>query len=449
MAPNETYIPAVREQYEDYPYPPRDPEDERNRLILTEINDINRVNFYCFSGREDFNQVSILDAGGGTGDSTIQWAERLRGTHAKVVYLDISASSAEIAKRRAKIRNLDNITWLQGSIDELPQLDAGPFDLIICTGVLHHLEAPKAGLLALLKVLKPTGSLGLMLYAKYGRAPIYQIQELMGLVNQGVSQASERIANTKKILASLPPRHAFKQNEAYYGDYLTLGDAGIYDLFLHAKDQAFTIAGVHRLLQECGLRLTEFSTPKYRLLYRPETVVRDPELLERIQSFPIPVQQHIAEIIVGLIGMHEFYASRREDTVASVTDTGNAPYFYPPRTQPIGHDIAKRMIAGNTADVPARHPTGFQFLLAADACAGHVLLRVDGKRTLEEIFQAVRNEEPSFSATTSEEFLQAFVPVFENFRLLDWLMLRHRSAPAFDDPDTLQRRLATSRFSAG
>ncbi len=438
MASSESYIPAVREQYEHYPYPPRDPEDERQRLILTEINDINRVNFYCYGGRQTFEKFSVLDAGGGTGDSTIQWAERLKNTGSEVVYLDISEASAQIAKRRAEVRGLNNIRWIKGSINDLPRLDIGPFDFIVCTGVLHHLEDPKAGLLALLEKLKPEGSLGLVLYAKYGRALIYQIQELMRLANSDIVDPAIRISNTKKMLRALPPDHLFRQNECYYGDYLNLGDAGIYDLFLHARDEPYTIADVHRLLDECGLHFTEFSTPRYRPLYRPETVIQDRALLERILSFPLPIQQHISEIVVGLMGTHEFYTSRCTDTVAHVTDTSNVPYFYPARTRLAGKDIAGQMILGGVVPIAARHPNGFQFELNPDPVAGHVLLRIDGEKTLGQIFQAIRNEERSFANKSDKELMAAFAPVFERFRMLDWLLLRHSSAPQFDDPDALQ-----------
>jgi len=437
MPSSGSYIAAVREQYEFYPYPPRDPEDERKRIILTEINDPNRVNFYCYRGRQTFESFSVLDAGGGTGDSTIQWAERLRNTGGRVVYLDISEASAGIARRRAEVRGLDNITWLHGSIHDLPRMDVGPFDFVVCTGVLHHLEDPQSGLMALLEKLKPGGGLGLMFYARYGRAPIYQIQELMRLVNRGVDEAKERIRNTKIMLSALPPGHAFRQSERYYGDYSKLGDAGIFDLFLHAHDRSYTITDVYRLLEACGLSLIDFSTPRYRPLYRPETFIRDPALRERVASFPLPVRQQIAEIVVGLMMTHEFYASRRPDTAAVPADRDNVPYFYPESTGEAGREAARRMIRGGTVPVIAHHATGYQFENDPDPVAGQVLLRVDGERTLEQIFAAIRREEPDCSACTDAEFLAAFTPVFERFRLLDWLLLRHASAPRFADPETL------------
>ena len=51
------------------------------------------------------------------------------------------------------------------------------FDQIVCTGVLHHLADPDAGLRALRSVLKPDGAMHLMVYAPYGRTGIYMLQD--------------------------------------------------------------------------------------------------------------------------------------------------------------------------------------------------------------------------------------------------------------------------------
>ena len=55
----------------------------------------------------------------------------------------------------------------------------GHFDLIICVGVLHHLENPSDGLNKLNSVLKNDGFIFIMVYGKYGRTGIYQMQDLL------------------------------------------------------------------------------------------------------------------------------------------------------------------------------------------------------------------------------------------------------------------------------
>ena len=133
----------VREQYEAYPYPERDPADEHRRLLNPIIDALDFLNYYGFSGKKRFEDgFDVLIAGGGTGDSTIFLAEQLRGKPARIVHLDISAAAINIAKKRAEVRGLDNIDWIQGSILETNHFVKQSFDYINCSGVLHHLEDP-------------------------------------------------------------------------------------------------------------------------------------------------------------------------------------------------------------------------------------------------------------------------------------------------------------------
>jgi hypothetical protein len=79
------YAPGVRAQYEDYPFPLRDPRDESKRLVVTDQDSLGKLNHYCFGGRQSFgNGFRALVAGGGTGDHTIFLAEQLRDYDASV-----------------------------------------------------------------------------------------------------------------------------------------------------------------------------------------------------------------------------------------------------------------------------------------------------------------------------------------------------------------------------
>ena len=134
----------------------------------------------CFGGSKQINEnFRVLVAGGGTGHALIYLAEQLQYFGARVTYIDLSNASMRVAKRRAQNRQLTNIDWYQGSLLDLPQMNLGQFDYINCTGVLHHLADPDAGLRSLRAVLKPDGAMGLMVYGLYGRKSYYHVQELM------------------------------------------------------------------------------------------------------------------------------------------------------------------------------------------------------------------------------------------------------------------------------
>ena len=68
-----------------------------------------------------------------------------------------SAPPASITRQRLKQQyNLTNLEARQLPIEQAAALGR-TFDLIVCTGVLHHLADPDAGLRALRSVLKPDG----------------------------------------------------------------------------------------------------------------------------------------------------------------------------------------------------------------------------------------------------------------------------------------------------
>src|SRR2546426_173693 len=236
------YLKAVRDQYEAFPYPPRNPADEKVRLENSWHDFLELINFYCFKGRNNFSQeCRVLVAGGGTGDQTIFLAEQLRyNRRAEVVHLDISEKCNEIAKRPAEVRKLVNI---------------------------------------------------------------------------------------KIVLDSLPKTNWFKRSEAIIGDHKEFGDAGIVDLLLHAQDRAFTVDELYDLVEGCDLRVIEL-IERGRSKYRVETYIRDKRILEKIGTLPRRQQQALAELLAGDMIVHNFYVARQADTVASLDDLRNVPFYF-------------------------------------------------------------------------------------------------------------------------
>merc|ERR1719228_6334 len=91
-----------------------------------------------------------------------------------------------IAQQRVDIRQLDSIKFVLGTIESVPRLELGKFDFFESTGVLHHLSNPQQGLQVLVDSLHEEGGGYIMLYARVGRTGIYQLQDLVQLVNTEV-----------------------------------------------------------------------------------------------------------------------------------------------------------------------------------------------------------------------------------------------------------------------
>ena len=251
----------VRRQYEALPYPARDPAAESDRLIVGSPSHLLEIEHYVLGGGRA-GPLNALIAGGGTGDGAIMLAQQLadRGAGGRVLYIDLSAASLDIAKARARVRGLDNIRFEQASLLDIAAVDPGPYDYVDCCGVLHHLDDPAAGLQALAAVLGDTGGVGLMLYAPYGRTGVYPMQRALARLLPASEPIGRRLQGARKLLAGLPESNWLKRN-AFVNDHLSGGDAGFYDLLLHSRDRAFRVQEIGDLARLSGLRPSGFIEP--------------------------------------------------------------------------------------------------------------------------------------------------------------------------------------------
>ena len=432
------YLPQVKEQYENYPYPMRDPADEVKRLVCSQMPYLANINHFCFKGRQDFNNgFRALMAGGGTGDATIFLAEQLRDKNAQVVYLDMSDASMEIARSRAAIRKLDNIEWVTGSLLEIDKSMLGEFDYINCSGVLHHLESPEEGLARLKGVLTDNGAIGIMLYGRYGRTGVYQMQELMRLVNTGQGELAAKLHNTKTVLGCLPQSNLFKKTEASFGFPANLNcDIEIVDLLLHSQDRAYTVPQVYELVEQCGLHFVDFASK--RPLYRPERFVKDPALLETIHALPIKTQQAVAELMDGSIKKQIFYASMQPDTIAGPDDTDMIPYLYRENAGPEIYEKIKDMPVGVVADMTDKVEGTGRFTIEPYTMV--LFKHLSGDKTLKEIFELIRAEWVGQDTPSDAVLMQEFKRLYELFNLLSLMVLRHKSVPPFLRNEQIQER---------
>lgn len=439
----DNYLPQVRSQYEALPYPPCNPEDERQRLVLTWLEDLPMINHYCFAGKQSFrNGFRALVAGGGTGDATIFLAEQLRATDAQVVHLDMSEASIALAKERARIRGLNNITWVHDSLLNLPRLDLAPFDYINCSGVLHHLADPDLGFRALRAVLKPDGAIGLMVYATAGRTGVYQMQALMRLVNGAQADDQRKIANTRDLLASLPPSNWFKRSEDLHHDHKA-GDAGIYDLLLHSQDRSYSVGELFDWLGHDaagtgghGLHLEFTDVQRGRSPYLPHMVLgsRPPAMAGELRKMPRRRQYEMAELMIGNIITHSLYVTRDASCTAPYGNAEYVPFFF---HEPLTGDVAAQVFSSNRGQpFLLRHQHSGVSVMVNPGRYGPQLLRlIDGQRTFGEIFDQFRADWRGQAAAPDNATLFAdFSESFETLNALDRLLLRHPQAGAAAAP---------------
>jgi SAM-dependent methyltransferase len=407
----------VRAQYEALPYPPRDPRDEAIRLITGTPSHVLEINHYLFSGRLNFARpFRALVAGGGTGDACIMLAQQLvdRRCPGEVVYLDISTASRQICEARAKARGLRNINFLTGSLLDLPSMPIGQFDYIDCTGVLHHLPDPAAGMRALASVLNPDGGMGVMLYGEYGRSGVYPLQELLQTLAPRSMALEDRIAMTKRLIRFLPTTNLFRRNP-YLNDHVTGGDAGLYDLLLHSCDRAFTVPDIGAMARESGLRLVAFLEP---VRYEPATYMSDPIIARQASSLPLVERAAFAERLAGNLRTHVFYATRAGfDTVARPEDTSAIPV--------LREMDAQKLAAGLQPGTPLiANLDGFPWRAQLPSLAPRIVSQIDGRKSVAEIYTALGAQG---GLPQWEDFYAQFEDLYVKLNGVNHLLLRFRT----------------------
>ena len=183
---------AVRAFYESHPYPAPIDNLDRHRELYRNPDRRRALSLLLWPTEQPRANREILVAGCGTSQAAIH---ALREPDARVTAIDISETSLRHTRdlqQKYGLRNLDLHRLAIEQVGELGQM----FDQIVCTGVLHHLPDPDIGLRALRNVLMPGGAMHLMVYATYGRAGIYMMQEYCRLLGVGATEAELRDLGT-------------------------------------------------------------------------------------------------------------------------------------------------------------------------------------------------------------------------------------------------------------
>ena len=196
--------------------------------------------------REYKPDVDILIAGCGTNQAAVF---AYNNPAARVVAVDISQPSLDHQQFLKDKHGLWNLELHRLPIEELSTLGLD-FDLIISTGVLHHLASPPKGMEALKGVLRKDGAIGVMLYAKYGRIGVEVLESVFR--DMGLGQDDSSVQIVKEIIAVLSPDHPVQRYLRIARD-LQASDAAMVDTFLHGRQRSYSIEECIELVTEAGL----------------------------------------------------------------------------------------------------------------------------------------------------------------------------------------------------
>lgn len=236
----------IRDFYDRNPYP-RPQKSLNGYRQQWQDEDRRRVDFHLFWPAKAYQEdLEILVAGCGTSQAA-RYA--LRYPQAQVIGIDVSSRSIMETEKLKRRHELVNLELEQLSLERVKELGR-EFDKIICTGVLHHLPDPDAGLHALQEVLKLDGAMHLMVYAEYGRMGIYMIQEYCRRLGIGTTETD--IMDLANTLMAMPVDHPLGRLLAESPDFRS--KAALADALLHPQDRAYTVPEFFDFIRGNGLR---------------------------------------------------------------------------------------------------------------------------------------------------------------------------------------------------
>jgi SAM-dependent methyltransferase len=293
----------VRDFYDRYPYPRPVADLDKYRRVWQD-RQRRRADYHLFwpakSYREDH---SILIAGCGTSQAA---KHALRWPEAQVTGIDFSATSIRCTEVLKRQHNLSNLQVRRLPIERASELETS-FDQIVCTGVLHHLADPDAGLKALAGVLKPDGALHLMVYAPYGRAGVYMLQEFCRRL--GIQATDEGIRDLMAALGALPPGHPLETLLREAPDFRQ--EAELADALLHPQDRAYSVPQLFDFIETGGLT---FGRWVKQAPYSPHcgVIAKIPQAA-RLAQLP-PAEQYAAvELFRGTMVRHSAVLYRNDN----------------------------------------------------------------------------------------------------------------------------------------
>lgn len=306
--------------------------------------------------------LDILIAGCGTNQAAVFAATN---PGARVVAIDVSGPSLDHHRFLKNKYRLTNLELHLLPIEEVGTLGRD-FDLVVSTGVLHHMASPEAGMRALAARLRPDGVAAIMLYARYGRLGVEMLQGVFR--DLGLTQDEASLFTVKEAIALLPADHPVRSYLSFAPDLRF--DAGLVDTFLHGRDRSYTVADCLDLVASAGL---VFQGWFLKSSYEPPSPPGG-GFYEAVAALPDRQRWGVMERINTRNACHFFTACRADRPAATYAVDPASPAIL----DAVPHFRYRCGLDGTTV-------YRFDWRLPLEPVQAALLRLVDGRRTLREV----------------------------------------------------------------
>jgi SAM-dependent methyltransferase len=366
----------VSEFYERHPYPP--PVDDLDAYVRAWDDRRRRAESHLFWPDQAYrDDRSILVAGCGTAQAARCAA---RWPRARVMGIDVSETSVAFERELKRKHGLENLELGLLPVERVSELQAR-FNQVICTGVLHHLVDPDAGLLALRDVLEPDGAMHLMVYAPYGRIGVYMLQEYCRRLSIGAT--GQEIHDLVSSLDALPADHPIVPLLRKSPDFAS--DAGVADALLHPNDRAYSVPQLIELVERAGLVFGRWlrQAPYLPWCGAPSATPH----ASRLQRLAAVDQYAAMELFRGTMARHSAVLYRADKPTRAVDFGDDAWLAYVPIRLPDTIAVRDRLPPGASAVLINRSHAYTDLYLPIDARQERLLEAIDGRRSIGEMGQ--------------------------------------------------------------
>jgi SAM-dependent methyltransferase len=394
----DTVTEAVRRQYEAYSYPPPIEDAEKFLRKWGPLTcDPKFAGIQLWPEGRPRRDLRILCAGCGSSQAALI---ALNNPDCVVLGIDLSEASLAHTNRLLDRHKLTNLELRRMSLLDVGELNRS-FDLIVSTGVLHHLPNPEAGLKALADVLDQSGSMAIMLYGKTGRAGVYLLQDI--LQRLGAGQNAEGLRMARELLKFVPSHHYLISTTGQLPKDLA-DDAGIVDMLLHPQDRAYSVPEIMEFIEAAGLIFFGWND---NALYCADRFLSG-EMLERVLALPAAEQWAVVDNLTVLNSRHDFFVRKPQSTRFFTRFDTDDYLSYVPRVRSgvkLAGDVNSLILTRRSLDGEVITPISRSEAL--------LLEKADGKKSIAEILS-----HSSFTRFEPEQRTNFALAVFE--RMWRW-----------------------------
>jgi len=365
----------VCEFYSNHPYPP--PVENLERDMWQDKN-AHRAEYHLLWPHKEYRpDLDVLVAGCGTWQAA-KYA--LNHPAAHMVGIDVTPTSIEHTEALKRKYNLTNLKTRQLPVENVSDLDQR-FDVIICTGVLHHLADPDVGLRALRSVLKSDGAMYLLVYAPYGRVGVCMLEEYCRTL--GIGTSKQELTDLCAVLKGLPQHHPLFAAQGGSREFLD-GDL-LADALLNPRQRSYSVPQLFDFIERNDLRLGRWYS---QAPYLPQcgSIATTPHA-KKLATLPEREQYRAMELWRGVMNNHTFVVHRSDvnnDGLKVRFDDENYLRYVPIRV-PWTRCVQERIPPG-AAGVLLNQAHQFQDLfLVINAQEKRMFEAIDGRRSISEI----------------------------------------------------------------